>query len=110
VWEPLAEHIPDNEGLVRRFVLGQQSWAEAAWSSIPVISWMHVVVGDPLARAARSTEDLDQNGRVDVEDLYRWYAQPVDVNGDGQATALDAALIEQGVRGTPGDEQFRGPR
>lgn len=98
VWEPLAFSVPDNEWLVKNFILGQMSWAEAAWSSIPVLSWMHVVVGDPLAHVIRSGEDIDSNGTIDAEDLIAWTRSPVDINRDGVANAADYAFIEASAR------------
>ena len=49
VAEPFAQTVPDNEMIVRNFILGDMTWAEAAWSSIPAISWQWIVLGDPLA-------------------------------------------------------------
>jgi hypothetical protein len=28
--------------------LHERNWAEAAWMSIPVLSWRNIVLGDPL--------------------------------------------------------------
>ena len=68
-WEPFALTIPDNEFIVRNFVLGDLTWAEAAWSSIPTLSWMHVVLGDPLATACRTSEDRNADGVLDFFDV-----------------------------------------
>jgi hypothetical protein len=100
VWEPLADAIPDNEFLLREFVLGDLSWAEAAWKSIPVLSWMHVVVGDPLARAQRTSEDINADGTVDIDDLYAWEQAPQDINRDGNADQTDRDLVERAIRRT----------
>ncbi len=102
-WEPLADSIPDNKYLVDNFVLGNLSWAEAAWTSIPGLSWMQTAVGDPLARATRSNEDADGNLRVNVDDLCAWQALPAgsavkDVNRSGAADAVDRAFIVASVR------------
>jgi hypothetical protein len=51
VFEPFAATLPDNEFIVENFILGDLTWAEAAWSSTPWLSWQQLVVGDPLARA-----------------------------------------------------------
>ncbi|MEL6330683.1 MAG: hypothetical protein AAFR38_13590 [Planctomycetota bacterium] len=56
VYEPISDSVPDNEWLVRNFVLGGMTWAEAAWSSIPAVSWMQIVLGDPLAMARLEVE------------------------------------------------------
>ncbi len=71
VWEPFAFTIPDNEFLFVNFLTRGLTWAEAAWSSIPVLSWMHVVIGDPLATATivNQPADFDADGDVDVDDV-----------------------------------------
>jgi len=97
-WEPLSWTIADNQFIVQNFHLGTLSWAEAAWSSIPVLSWQHVVLGDPLARLGRSSEDLNADGRVDIEDLYAWRAAPVDLNFSGAADDTDFRILETIVR------------
>ncbi|MEM7387280.1 MAG: hypothetical protein AAF514_20270, partial [Verrucomicrobiota bacterium] len=37
--------------IIDRFFFTDLSWVEAAWSSIQVLSWQNIVLGDPLARA-----------------------------------------------------------
>ncbi|TVQ60495.1 MAG: hypothetical protein EA378_11530 [Phycisphaerales bacterium] len=99
VWEPFADFIPDNDFLVRNFLLGHLSWAEAAWTSIPVLSWQHVVLGDPLARVVRTSEDLNGDGRVDIDDLYEWYRLGgVDINNDGVIDEADKQLLIEAIR------------
>ncbi|MCU0688771.1 MAG: hypothetical protein MUE97_03390 [Phycisphaerales bacterium] len=99
VWEPFAATIPDNNNFVRRFYLGTMSFAEAAWSSIPVLSWQHVVLGDPLARVTRSIESADEDDpRVNINDLYEWERQPVDINRAGGANNTDRRLLESTIR------------
>ncbi len=98
VWEPLADTVPDNEFLVTNYLLGNLSWAEAAWTSIPCLSWSHIVLGDPLARASRTSEDVDGNGRVNVGDLYAWTASPTDIDRSGAADAADRLLLMKTVR------------
>lgn len=98
VWEPLADTIPDNRLLANNFLLGTMSWAEAAWSSIPALSWMQIAVGDPLARVQRSSEDLDADGAVTVDDLHSWERSPADINNSGSADAADRTLILRALR------------
>ncbi|HZW06545.1 MAG TPA: hypothetical protein VFF65_05430, partial [Phycisphaerales bacterium] len=50
VYEPYAFTMPDSEVIARNFYRGRLSWVEAAWSSMPALSWQQIVVGDPLAR------------------------------------------------------------
>jgi hypothetical protein len=98
VWEPLADTIADNEFLAKNFLVGNLSWAEAAWSSIPCLSWMHVVIGDPLARAWRTSEDVDGSGRVGVGDLYAWQASPTDIDRSGVANVADRVILVGALR------------
>lgn len=103
VWEPFANTVPDNLYLTQNFVLGGLSWAESAWSSIPAISWMQVVLGDPLARMDRSCEDLTGDGVVDLEDLVRWEQLPPgtparNLNRDASDTTTDRNLIVKTLR------------
>ncbi len=99
-WEPFANTVTDTYPLVRNFVLGRMTWAEAAYTALPTLSWHYIVVGDPLARAYRSSEDINGDGRLDIEDLYAWHANPTDLNRDGQANLLDKDLLEASIRGS----------
>lgn len=75
------------------------SFAEAAWASVPALSWQQVVVGDPLARVVRSGESVDAGDvGVNIDDMYQWEWQPVDINRDGQANGTDRRLIESSMR------------
>lgn len=93
VWEPFAQTVPDSQWIVRNFILGGLTWAEAAYTAIPAVSWMHVVIGDPLARAMRTSDDLNGDGVFDVEDLYAFEQNPVDINRDGVADNADRQLL-----------------
>jgi hypothetical protein len=103
VWEPLADSIPDNRYLVENFVLGNLSWAEAAWTSIPGLSWMQMAVGDPLSRITRSNEDITSNNLVNMTDVYAWENLPAgnaakDVNRSGTADTADRDLVLASIR------------
>ncbi len=98
VWEPFAQTVPDSNRIVRNFMLGGLTWAEAAYTAIPAISWMHVVIGDPLARPILSSDDINGDGRVDIEDLYAFEANPVDINRDGVADNTDRQLLTDSIR------------
>jgi hypothetical protein len=95
VWEPFTWYLADNYYLCSNFLLGNLTWGEAAWTAIPVLSWQHVVLGDPLARVQRSSEDVDRNGVVDIDDLYAWeQGRGVrDVNRSGTADATDRNIL-----------------
>lgn len=98
VWEPLADTVPDNRYLAQNFLLGNLSWAEAAWSAVPALSWMQIVIGDPLARMDRSSEDITGDGRITIADLYAWESTPADINGSGAADAADRAILLRAIR------------
>lgn len=109
VWEPLAATIPDNEQLAANFLRGRMTWAEAAWSSIGSLSWMHIVLGDPLAMPWRTREDQRADGAATVDDLAVWEQRsPTDplknVNRAGAADDTDRQLMLQSLRfGERGD-------
>jgi hypothetical protein len=103
VWEPFADDVPDNRLIVENFIKGNLCWAEAAWSSLPAVSWQQLVIGDPLARFQRSTEDIDNNLRIDIADIYAWEALASndprkDIDKSGTADANDRAIILRYVR------------
>jgi hypothetical protein len=98
VWEPFSMTVPDSAQLVRHFYLGNLSWGEAAFASMPFISFQQMVLGDPLARIVRSSEDRDGNGRVDIEDLYAYEAAPADLNRTGGVTEADRAFMINAAR------------
>jgi hypothetical protein len=97
-WEPLADAIPDNRLLALNFIRGNMSWAEAAWSAIPGLSWAEMAVGDPLGRPSRTSEDIDGNQRVNLDDLYAWEASPSDVDRNGTTNAADRAHVHAAIR------------
>lgn len=98
-WEPFALSVADNEQLCRNFFLGNMTWAEAAYTALPALSWQQVVIGDPLARPRRDREDVNGSGRVTTDDLYAWQQTPVDLNNSGVADTTDFLLLEGTVRG-----------
>lgn len=51
-WEPFVFSISDTNVLLQNFMYNNLSWAEAAWASMPVLSWQQVVLGDALATAS----------------------------------------------------------
>jgi len=118
VWEPLAFSVPDNEYLLDAMLVRGMCWAEAAWTAIPALSWMHVVVGDPLARVVAVIDqpaDFDADADVDAVDLRRLEAcatgpalgPPVaecmetDLNTDGSVDQIDFAILQRCMGLTP---------
>jgi len=99
VYEPTSFTVGDSALLVRNFHLGNLTWAEAAYAALPVISFQQIVVGDPLARFARSSEDRDGDAMLTIEDLYLWNASPVDINRSGGAgDDIDRRFVQDAVR------------
>lgn len=50
VYEPFLQFTPRPDILLPAYVLQRRTLAESFWSSIPAVSWMNIVVGDPLCR------------------------------------------------------------
>lgn len=103
VYEPYAFSLPDVEVIGRNFHRGRLSWAEAAWSSIPQISWQQVVIGDPLGRVVLSSGDIDGDGLWTIDDLYAWEQTGVtvrarDVNRSGGVDDVDRLLVDPSSR------------
>jgi uncharacterized protein (TIGR03790 family) len=53
VYEPYLGFTPRPDILLPAYVVEKKTLAEAFWSSIPAVSWMNIVVGDPLCRLAQ---------------------------------------------------------
>ena len=80
VFEPFSFSIPDNEFLFTRMLVQHWTWGEAAYASLPCLSWQHVVLGDPLGKMTVLNDPGLPQG---------------DLNGDGNANGLDIALFTQ---------------
>lgn len=50
VYEPYLQFSPRPDILVRSYIAERRTLAESFWAAIPAVSWMNVVVGDPLCR------------------------------------------------------------
>jgi hypothetical protein len=102
VWEPFTISIPDNHTVVQNYFLGGMTFAEAAYTSIPGLSWHQIVVGDPLTRIERRQDDVDASGRVQIDDLYVWHdavnGPEADLNRSGVADDTDRRLLETSLR------------
>jgi len=53
VYEPYLGFTPRPDILLPAYMVEGKTLGESFWSSIPAVSWMNVVVGDPLCRLAR---------------------------------------------------------
>lgn len=51
----------------------------------------------PITRA-RTTWDVNQDGTVDIDDLYDFNDNPADLNDDGVVDSLDVSILEQAIR------------
>lgn len=98
VWEPLADSVPDNLYIAQNFLLGSLSWAEAAWSSTPALSWMQMAIGDPLTRITRSSEDVNGDGSLTIDDLHAWEQSPTDIDRSGSTNSTDRAILLRTLR------------
>lgn len=94
VWEPLSFAVADNEFIMQRMLVNQRTWAEAAYSGIPVLSWQHVVLGDPLGRFQAILNDpglpkgdMDGSGAVNGRDIH-WFVRVMTQGIAGYRTAF----------------------
>ncbi|HKQ47513.1 MAG TPA: hypothetical protein VJZ71_05555 [Phycisphaerae bacterium] len=82
VWEPFTFTLPDNEFMMTGMLVNGLTWGEAAYTSIPALSWHHVVLGDPLGKTTILNDpglpkgDLNGDTRVDGLDIA-WYTDLV---------------------------------
>ena len=74
VYEPFTFTIADNEFLFVNFLVNGLTWGEAAYTSLPALSWQQIVVGDPLSKPVILNDPGLPLG---------------DMNGDGLVNGLD---------------------
>lgn len=101
VMEPFAFAVADVEFLAGNMLVHGLTFAEAAYASLPGLSWQNAPVGDPLARIVVSggaAPDRDGDGRLTIEDLYRHFTQPQDTDCSGAVTTADAIAQQRLVR------------
>ncbi len=87
VWEPFAASVPDTELLLDNFLNNGMTWAEAAYSAIPWLSWQQIVIGDPLATARvfdAALGDVNKDNEIDADDIDLLFDAIADDPGDGQ--------------------------
>ena len=111
VMEPFTFTIADMDVLLPNLLHEGLTFAEAAYASLPALSWQSIPVGDPLARltvtGGSNTLDLTGDGTLNAEDLYRYHAAPQSVDCDGSATAADARLLQQLIRARETGDSIR---
>lgn len=107
VWEPFANFVPDNEFLMTRMLVDGWTFAEAAYASMPVLSWQEIAVGDPLGTIAilgdldgdRDVNRLDSNAFLDCPfdpgQVIPAGCETADLDFDGDLDASDAWLMMQ---------------
>ena len=101
VSEPFAFTVADLEVFTQNFYGSGLTFAEAAYASLPALSWANAPVGDPLARVtmgpAAAPADLDGDGSVGSADLgillAAWGSGGVDLDGDGAAGSGDLGIL-----------------
>ena len=86
-FEPMADSVTDSSFLFYNLLADKNSdgkadltFVEAAFSSIPFLSWSEVVIGDPLMRIAYGTGgdawekvsgDINNDGRINIKDIRK---------------------------------------
>ena len=105
VAESFSFAVADTDLLARNLLLGRMTFAEAAYSAIPGLSWQNTPVGDPLARVSLTRPtivgDLTGDGAVDGADLSTvlssWGVEgpalPADLNHDGVINGADLSFV-----------------
>ena len=125
-FEPVSDAIVDNEFLVYNLLADNNgdgyadlTFAEAAFTALPYLSWSEVVIGDPLMRIAYSAGgiarierlegDVNFDGTVTNYDLYLVsrifgskfgdgnYDDGADINQDGSITTYDMWLVSENI-------------
>ncbi len=102
VAEPFSFSVPDADMVVTNLYAEGLTFAEAAWSAIPALSWQQTPVGDPLARVTVVPDpegDMNSDGGVDTADLGYLLARfstddvTADINGDCTVNTADLGLL-----------------
>jgi hypothetical protein len=100
--EPFTFAVADAEWFVRNFYLDGMSFAEAAYTAIPGLSWQNTPIGDPLARVTLGPSlqrlDIDMDGRFTVGDLHEQNEQIQDADCDDDADLDDLRFIRDQLR------------
>ncbi len=97
VREPFSIWVPDMRFYVENLYINGMTWVEAAYSSLPAISWQQVVIGDPLATVTiieQNDLDRDTNGAVEIDDLYDLGVMPVDMDCDTDIDRADTQELQ----------------
>jgi uncharacterized protein (TIGR03790 family) len=90
VWEPYLSYTVHFD-IFNDMLLQGYTVAEAAWAACPALSWMNVLVGDPLYRPF-ANQSLGKEGAARDYALYRGIVSRH--SGDGRSSALKADLLK----------------
>ena len=99
--EPFTIGIADLELVASNLFVHGLSFAEAAYTAIPCLSWQQVPLGDPLATVTLTSGDhFDRNAdnRIDTEDLYEFASAGGDHDCDGDVDDEDRVALTRRVR------------
>ena len=111
VYEPTLSTVPHPDRFFARYARGATA-AEAYWSSVPTLGWMHTYIGDPLMRLeadyATPSEDRDGDGVPDASDncIDDPNRQQRDTDSDGYGNFCDADINNDGLVTTSWGEIF----
>lgn len=103
VKEPFSFTVADVRMLTLNMIQYGLTYAEAAYTSIPALSWQSTPVGDPLARIIGvnpPVTDYNCDFDTDIEDLYAFNLSPRDVTADTLLTAADYVAERNATRTT----------
>ncbi len=101
ITEPFTFAITDLADFIPALYLNGLTFAEAAYASLPALSWANTPIGDPLARVViappSSTADFNADGVVGPNDLATmltfWNSPTGDLSGDGTTDSEDLAIL-----------------
>jgi len=99
--EPFTFAAADMFPLARNMLLHGLTFAEAAYTACPALSWQTTPVGDPLAVIEVFTPpnlDLNGDGEIDADDVYVFTDAPIDINGDFTVDEADRLAMLEAVR------------
>ncbi|MCB9854923.1 MAG: hypothetical protein H6818_04490 [Phycisphaerales bacterium] len=116
VWEPFSAFVADNEFLLPRLLADAPAsrfmWAEAAYASIPALSWSQIVIGDPLGRFDIVDDDVSLPGDLDddgdIDDVDAGLFTLLLLDGYNSYRAQFPALDPYARADFSGDYQFEG--
>lgn len=94
VYEPYLDFTPDIEALMVYLLQRKANFGEAAYASLPALSWQVTVVGDPLYRPF-GTEPQEQHGFLFQQQspLIEWsFLRGLNLNVENQKWNIDQAL------------------